>query len=122
MDANACQALIGTLLGAGTIGFDTGNASISADSLGLLDHLVATLNRCPEAHVEIAGHADSTGSEEANPELSRQRAMAVAAYLERAGIAAANLTTAGYGSSRPVAANDTEANRARNRRIDFVVK
>jgi OOP family OmpA-OmpF porin len=72
--------------------------------------------------VEIAGHTDSTGDAAANLALSQQRAEAVLGYLTRAGLASGNFLAKGYGQERPVASNETEEGRARNRRTEFVVQ
>ena len=120
-DAATCQGLFSALLGKGTIGFDTGAATISPDSAGVLDNLVGIAERCPDARIEISGNTDSTGDATANLDLSKRRADAVADYLKQAGVAADHLATVGYGSTRPVASNDTEEGKARNRRIDFLV-
>lgn len=121
VDAATCQGLFSTLLGKGTILFDTGQASISRDSAGLLDNLVVVAQRCPEARIEISGHTDASGDATANLDLSKRRAEAVAGYLETAGVAAVRLTAIGYGSTRPIASNETEEGKAQNRRIDFLV-
>ncbi|MGO1080126.1 OmpA family protein [Inquilinus sp. CA228] len=121
VDAAACQDLFSTLLAKGTILFDTGKATISQESAGLLDNLVVVAQRCPEARIEISGHTDASGDAAANLDLSRKRAEAVVGYLETAGVAVVRLTAIGYGSARPIASNDTEEGRAQNRRIDFLV-
>ncbi|HRF09817.1 MAG TPA: OmpA family protein [Xanthobacteraceae bacterium] len=122
IDAAACQTSVNTLLGKTTILFETGAANISSDSAGLLDRIAGTFARCAEAKVEIAGHTDSTGDASANLALSQQRAEAVLNYLTRAGLAAGNFVAKGYGQERPVASNETEDGRARNRRTEFVVQ
>ncbi|WP_343716536.1 OmpA family protein [Inquilinus sp.] len=121
VDAATCQGLFSALLARGTILFDTGKAVISKDSAGLLDNLVVVAQRCPEARIEISGHTDASGDAAANLDLSKRRAEAVADYLQTAGIAGNRLTAEGYGSTRPVASNETEEGRAQNRRIDFLV-
>ncbi|WP_454917061.1 OmpA family protein [Xanthobacter sediminis] len=120
--AQECQSLVSDLMGRGTILFDTGSSRIDGHSLGLLDRLVFVLDRCPTAVVEVAGHTDGVGEAAANQRLSEARAAAVAAFLVEAGIARERLTTSGHGAGQPVAGNDTEAGRAQNRRIVFVVK
>ncbi|MFG1393136.1 OmpA family protein [Xanthobacter agilis] len=120
--AQECQGLISDLMGRGTILFDTGSARIDRHSLGLLDRLAFVLQRCPSAVVDVAGHTDAVGEAAANQRLSEARAVAVAGFLADAGIARERLTTSGHGASQPVALNDTEAGRAQNRRIVFVVK
>lgn len=117
-----CQALLTDLLGRGTILFNTASATIHRESQGLLDRLAQALQRCPSAIVEVAGHTDSVGGEAENQRLSEQRASAVVDYLVRAGIDRARLFPTGHGAANPVASNDTEAGRARNRRIELVVK
>ena len=65
----------------------------------------------------MQGYTDDRGSDELNQKLSEARAKAVADYLVTKGVDAARLTSAGYGESKPIAANDTEAGRAQNRRV-----
>jgi len=122
VDASVCQQLFADLFAKGKIRFDTGSAGIDRDSLALLDRLVETASRCPSTPIEVAGHTDAAGDDAANQTLSEKRAQAVVDYLVRAGLPSDRLTAVGYGSTRPVAANDTEDGRAQNRRIEFVVK
>jgi OmpA-OmpF porin, OOP family len=117
-----CQQLFSELLGKARIRFETGKSDIVADSAGLLDRLVETALRCSTANIEIAGHTDTDGDEAANQALSERRAQTVADYLSRAGLPAERFSAVGYGSTQPVAGNDTEQGKAQNRRIDFVVK
>lgn len=120
--AVACKAQFADILAKTKILFDTGKASIQKNSDAVLDNLTATATRCPDAHIEISGHTDSVGNDGTNMQLSRRRAEAVSGYLVKAGIASDRLTAVGYGETRPVASNDTEEGRARNRRIEFDVK
>lgn len=122
VDAPNCQSLLNTILTKSKINFDTGKATISQVSSGLLDTIVATIGRCPNNAVEVSGHTDSSGNEAANVTLSEQRAKAVVAYLTDAGVPASRLTAVGLGSSRPIASNDTDEGKALNRRIEFSVK
>jgi OOP family OmpA-OmpF porin len=122
VDATVCQQLFTELLGKATIRFDSGRATIDRDSMGLLDRLVETALRCPSAVIEVAGHTDSDGDAAANMTLSEKRAQTVVDYLVKAGLPADRLRAVGYGSTQPIAANDTEEGKARNRRIDFVVR
>ncbi|PSC04576.1 hypothetical protein SLNSH_12395 [Alsobacter soli] len=122
LPARECSQLIATALAEGVVYFETGKASLDADAAGLLDAIAGTALRCPEAAFTISGHTDSTGSPEANMELSRRRAEAVAAWLAEAGVNRARLSAAGFGEERPVASNDTEEGRAKNRRIDIEVR
>jgi OOP family OmpA-OmpF porin len=122
VDATVCQQLFSELLGKARIRFESGKADIAADSAGLLDRLIETALRCPNANIEVVGHTDTDGEETANQTLSEKRAQAVIDYLIKAGLPASRFTPVGYGSTQPVAGNDTDEGKAQNRRIDFVVK
>jgi OOP family OmpA-OmpF porin len=122
VDPTVCQQLFFDLLGKAKIRFDSGKATIDKDSMGLLDKLIETALRCPTANIEVAGHTDSDGDSNGNMTLSEKRAQAVADYLIKAGLPTDRLRAVGYGSTQPVAANDTDEGKAKNRRIDFVVK
>jgi OOP family OmpA-OmpF porin len=122
VDATVCQQLFSEVLGKGTIRFESGRSSLDPDSAGLLDHLVEIALRCPIANIEVAGHTDTDGDNATNQTLSEKRAQAVVDYLVRAGLSAGRFSAVGYGSTQPVAANDTDEGKARNRRIEFVVK
>jgi OOP family OmpA-OmpF porin len=122
VDPTVCQQLLSELLEKGQIRFEPGRAAIDPDSAGLLDRLVETTLRCPTAKIEIAGHTDAAGEDAFNQALSEKRAQAVADYLVKAGLSADRLVAVGYGSSQPVATNDTDEGKAQNRRIDFLVR
>jgi OmpA-OmpF porin, OOP family len=122
VDPTVCQQLLSELLAKGKIRFESGRAGIDADSSGLLDRLTETALRCPTATIEIAGHTDTDGEDAFNQMLSEKRAQAVMDYLVRAGLPANRFTATGYGSTQPVASNDTDEGKAQNRRIDFLVR
>jgi OOP family OmpA-OmpF porin len=122
VDATVCQQLFSDLLAKGKIRFDSGRATIDPDSAGLLDRLIETALRCPTSNIEIAGHTDTDGEDASNQSLSEKRAQAVADYLVKAGLPAGRFTAIGYGSTQPVADNDTDEGKAQNRRIEFVVR
>ena len=117
-----CQILYRDALSRAAIRFRTASADLSEDSAGLLDRLVVVTLRCQTAKIEIGGHTDSDGSPQANADLSRRRAEAVASYFVRAGISAEQFEPVGFGETKPVAPNDSAENKAKNRRIEFVVK
>jgi outer membrane protein OmpA-like peptidoglycan-associated protein len=71
--------------------------------------------------IEVAGHTDSTGSDQYNQQLSQRRAQSVAGYLGGQGINSQRLLTVGAGESYPIASNDTEAGRAQNRRVEMTI-
>jgi OOP family OmpA-OmpF porin len=122
VDATVCQQLLSDLLAKGTIRFESGLSTLDPDSAGLLDHLIETALRCPTLNIEIAGHTDADGPEGFNKALSEKRAEVVTDYLVKAGLPAGRFTAVGYGSTQPVASNDTDEGKAHNRRIEFVVK
>lgn len=118
----ACQVQFRRLLAGNTIRFETGSASINTLSNGLLDRLVRVLQSCPDATVEIGGHTDAQGSDDANMTLSEARAQSVSDYITNAGIPEGRLIAVGYGETDPIADNETEEGRAQNRRIEFTVQ
>jgi OmpA-OmpF porin, OOP family len=122
VDGTVCQQLFSELLSKGSIRFEPARATIDPDSAGLLDRLIETALRCPAAIIEIAGHTDADGDDAANQTLSEKRAQAVADYLVKAGLPADRFTAVGYGSTQPVASNETDEGKAQNRRIEFVVR
>jgi OOP family OmpA-OmpF porin len=122
VDPTVCQQLLSEVLAKGTIRFESGRSNLDPDSAGLLDHLVEIALRCPTANIEVAGHTDTDGENATNQTLSEKRAQAVVDYLVKAGLPAGRFGAIGYGSTQPVAANDTDEGKARNRRIEFVVK
>lgn len=83
--------------------------------------LAAVLNKYPDTYVLIEGHTDNTGSATHNMTLSEQRAKAVANYLKAQDIALSRLKTTWYGFTQPKVPNDSEANRAKNRRVEFAI-
>ena len=75
----------------------------------------------PEVKVEVAGYTDSKGADAYNLKLSGERAESVRAYLVSKGVPAASLIAKVYGEANPIATNDTDAGRAKNRRVEFHV-
>ena len=122
VDPTVCQQLFSDLLVKANIRFESGQATIDPDSTGLLDRLIETAFRCPTADIEIAGHTDADGGDAVNQTLSEKRAQAVMDYLVKAGLPTDRFTATGYGSTKPIASNDTEEGKAQNRRIEFVVR
>jgi OOP family OmpA-OmpF porin len=122
VDATVCQELFSDVLAKGKIRFESGRAIIDPDSAGLLDRLIEIALRCPNANIEIAGHTDGDGDDGFNQTLSEKRAQAVTDYLVKAGLPASRFTAVGYGSTQPIATNDTDQGKAQNRRIEFMVR
>jgi outer membrane protein OmpA-like peptidoglycan-associated protein len=104
------------------INFDTGKATIKADSFPQLDQVAAALKSAPELTLEVGGHTDNVGTPETNQALSDARAKSVMKYLTDKGATPARLSARGYGQTKPVADNRTEAGRAQNRRVELAKK
>jgi len=121
VDLDTCQTLLTEILGSGKILFATSSAEIAPESYPMLDRLSATAQRCADARIEISGHTDSRGAAEMNLTLSEARAASVRSYLTDQGVSSERLLARGYGETRPVGDNDSDAGRARNRRIEFQI-
>lgn len=98
--------------------FDLGRDELKPDAKEALRRAAPTL-RDSQTTIVIEGHTDSTGSDAINQPLSERRANRVRDFLISQGVAASKMTAVGYGSSRPAVSNDTEANRALNRRVQI---
>lgn len=104
-----------------TFGFD--RSDIQPQFYGALDDVARSLNNYPQTLVDVVGHADSTGRADYNQTLSERRALSVADYLTgRGGVLRDRLYVEGRGSSQPIADNSTDAGRAKNRRVEIVLR
>jgi OOP family OmpA-OmpF porin len=112
---------VGSTVRLNNIFFDVNRATLRPESALELDRLADYLRANPTVEVEIGGHTDNTGSDEANRTLSQARARAVAEYLAGKGIAARRVQSRGYGESAPTAPNDTDEGRQQNRRVEFKI-
>jgi outer membrane protein OmpA-like peptidoglycan-associated protein len=101
--------------------FDFDKNELNAVSFLELDRVVELLQKNPTLKIEIAGHTDNKGDKKYNQTLSQKRAESVVNYLVQKGIATTRLTAKGYGDTMPVAPNDTEENKAKNRRTELKV-
>jgi outer membrane protein OmpA-like peptidoglycan-associated protein len=111
----------GQVLSFNNIYFDSGSSTIKPESYSVLNNIAEILLENTSAMVQIAGHTDSDGSESYNQGLSEQRASSVFTYLVQRGVSASRMTTLGFGESNPVVPNNSAANKAMNRRIEFTV-
>ena len=100
--------------------FDTGSATIKPESEPALVEMVKLLNGSPELKVYVVGHTDNVGSLESNLKLSSDRAASVVKAITARGVTASRLKSAGVGPYSPVASNDTEGGKVKNRRVEFV--
>jgi outer membrane protein OmpA-like peptidoglycan-associated protein len=102
------------------INFDTGKADIQPASMPVIDEVVSLLRNNKQLNVAIEGHTDNVGGAAANQALSEARAKAVMAAIVAKGVGAARLSAAGFGQTKPIDDNATEAGRAKNRRVELV--
>lgn len=116
---DALQA--GDVMSFDNIYFASGSANLKPESFPILDSVAILLRDNPNARIQIAGHTDSDGGTASNQTLSENRAQSVYQYLISKGIAGNRLTTVGHGESNPIVPNNSAANKARNRRIEFTV-
>ena len=103
------------------LNFETASTQLTPDSTGTVNNLAQILKAYPNVQVQLAGHTDNTGAPDTNQKLSQDRASAVKQMLVNGGIAGDRITTAGYGQDRPIASNDTEEGKAKNRRLELTV-
>ena len=115
------QKIIDDALKNRIIEFESGSAILTDTGNKILDEMVVALTKVGAKKVKIIGHTDSSGDANKNTVLSQERAMAVQNYLVSKSIAVERLSTAGKGSSQPVADNSTTEGRKKNRRIEFEV-
>lgn len=103
--------------------FDSGKSQIKPESFDLLAKVEKAIDVFPRSELIIEGHTDSFGSDDLNQKLSQERAESVQQYMINAmRIPQYRLIATGYGETRPVASNETESGRSRNRRIDIVIR
>lgn len=103
------------------ITFFSNDSTINTESFADLEKIVRLMEEQPEIKIEILSHTDALGSDDENLKLSKARAAAIRTYLIAKGIAPSRLSTRWFGESRPVATNETEEGRRKNRRVEFRV-
>ncbi len=106
----------------GSVSFASGSATLNPTMHPTLDKIAETLNEYPATTVTVVGHTDSVGDAQANLELSRRRADAVANYLAQRGTDRKRIIAEGRGETEPIADNATDAGRAQNRRVEMLIR
>ena len=101
--------------------FETNSSTLKSEQFSALDSLMDFLIAHPSLTVKISGHTDNTGNESHNRTLSTRRAEVVAEYLIGNGVTEDRVTFQGFGSSKPLAPNDTARNRSKNRRVELLI-
>jgi len=104
------------------ITFDFDKADVKSRFVPIMRDVAHTLHEYPATYVDVTGHADSTGTDAYNQELSERRAMAVGSVLINNGVARERLVASGQGETQPIADNATAEGRARNRRVEIKLK
>ncbi len=106
----------------GKVLFETGKATLKKVSYPVLDEVVYAIEKHPEIiKLQVVGHTDSDGDAKANRRLSQRRATTVMKYLTKKGIERDRLSAVGVGEDMPIATNDTEEGKDKNRRVEFVI-
>jgi len=105
----------------GDVTFDTNSTVLRPGLQSEINRVAGVLNQYPNTLVRVEGHTDSKGTDAYNMDLSNRRAMAVKNLLVQRGIADSRIEAVGYGETLPVATNDTEAGRQRNRRVEIKI-
>lgn len=111
----------GLVLTLGEVLFDFDSARLKPYALRIMGRLASFLNQHGAYVLTVEGHTDSTGSADYNMRLSRERAQSVADALIKRNVSADRIAIRGYGESRPIASNETDAGRRQNRRVEVVI-
>jgi outer membrane protein OmpA-like peptidoglycan-associated protein len=101
--------------------FGVDQASLRPEAQKNIRDLAEVLNKYPDTYILIEGHTDNSGSDSHNMELSERRAKSVAEYLKAQSISSSRIRTAWYGEAQPKVPNDSQANMAKNRRVEFAI-
>ena len=121
--ARACTDEVTQAVASRKLTFITGSAELTGDSDAILKDIYATLSKCPDGLIlYVEGHTDNIGGADRNMTLSSSRADAAAAALVQLGVPATAVQSKGYGPEQPIADNSTPAGRAKNRRVDFILR
>lgn len=121
LDYDGKQLQTGDAITLKNIQFAQSSAELTAESKTELDKLVTLMSRNPRIEIELSGHTSNEGTAQGNRTLSLARVQSCKNYLVRQGVDEARITVIGYGPDKPVAPNDTEANRAKNRRVEMKI-
>ena len=119
-DLKAKRTERGLVLTLGDVLFDTGGSTLNSGAYSTLDRLSSALKDQSGRSVQIEGHTDNVGSDEANQGLSLRRAESVQMALMQRGVAANQLKVMGHGESSPIASNDNVGGRQQNRRVELI--
>jgi cytochrome c oxidase subunit II len=119
--AAVSEAKVGEVLELNHVNFATGSANLTPESATELGIIVDAMTKDPKMSVEVSGHTDNAGVPAKNQALSEARAKTVAAFVSAKGVAPTRMKAVGFGDTKPLAANDTPENKAKNRRTEFKI-
>jgi cytochrome c oxidase subunit II len=119
--AAVSEAKVGEVLELNHVNFATGSAILTPESATELGIVVDAMTKDPKMEVEVSGHTDNAGVSAKNQALSEARAKTVAAFVAAKGVAPTRMKAVGFGDTKPLAANDTPENKAKNRRTEFKI-
>jgi outer membrane protein OmpA-like peptidoglycan-associated protein len=105
----------------GDVTFDTNSTEVRPELYTEINRVARVLNQYPDTLIRVEGHTDSKGSDEYNMDLSKRRAAAVKTLLSLRGVAENRIEVVGYGKTMPIATNDTELGRQKNRRVEIKI-
>ncbi len=105
----------------GDVTFDTNSTEVRQELYTEINRVAGILNQYPDTLIRVEGHSDSKGLDEYNMDLSKRRANAVKVLLVMRGVADSRIEVVGFGKTMPVASNDTEAGRQKNRRVEIKI-
>ncbi|MEQ3662060.1 MAG: OmpA family protein [Flavobacterium sp.] len=109
------------VLGENSVNFEFGKSTLTTKAKQNLDKLVPVFKNYADTDIKIYGYTDSKGSDEFNLNLSKERAAAVKNYLSSKGLVVSRFVSVGMGEADPIADNETDAGRAKNRRVEFAI-
>lgn len=104
------------------INFDSGKSIIKKESLPIVDQIIEMMNQAKDIRISIEGHTDSEGNNDSNLKLSEARAKSVVDAIVKGGIDNSRLSSIGFGEDNPIADNNTEEGKAKNRRVELIKK
>jgi len=112
---------VGTTVRLNNIFFDVAKATLRPESYPELDRLAGLMTQNGRMQIELSGHTDNVGADDANLKLSEERAKTVTDYLIGLGVATDRVVVKGYGEIKPLTTNDTDEGRQLNRRVEFTI-
>jgi outer membrane protein OmpA-like peptidoglycan-associated protein len=104
-----------------SLAFPSGSATLAPENFALLAKVQKVIEELGDSHITVEGHTDTVGKPQKNQKLSNERARAIGGYFAANGVDSSDISTVGYGDSKPIAPNKSKEGRAQNRRVDVIV-